>query len=79
MDFLEFHYKGTPFPVRADSIEGLVPALDQKGRPNGKYILVTHDEGTSGLEVDETYQDIITALTTLDLEILPVANDEGEE
>jgi hypothetical protein len=78
MNLLEFHYQGHPFIITRDSFKGVIPAV-RNGKPTGKYVLVTDDEGTSGLEVDENYDEIHDALAVYEIECVGGDNDETED
>jgi len=76
MDILEFHYRGKPFLITRASFKAVIPAL-KNNNPTGKYILITDDEGSSGLEIDEDYDELMDALATYEIEVC--ANDEDDE
>jgi hypothetical protein len=79
MDFLKLHIKGRPALWRLNSIEGVLPATDAKGKYlKGSYV-VSNMEGMSQ-HVDETMEEIEEALAFYEVEIegIEVANEDEE-
>lgn len=69
MDFLKLHHKGKPFIVSLNGLNGAIPAI--KG---DKYVLV-HDDENMCREFDESFDDLMEAMTVLEVEIMDIAND----